>query len=67
MGSSKAGKGGDLIGDRIDGDTTGGAGTWAREEVDRTEKNRDRTPHRKNSYPGPLWVNIKSIMQNPWR
>ena len=42
MGSSKAGNGGDLIG-RTGGDTTSSAGTWAREEVDRAGRNRDRT------------------------
>jgi hypothetical protein len=42
MGSSKAGNGGDLIG-RTGGDTNSSAGTWAREEVDRAGRNRDRT------------------------
>jgi len=46
---------------------TGGVGTWAREEVDRVGRNRDRAPNGKNSHPGPLWINAKSIMQNPWR
>jgi hypothetical protein len=28
---------------------------------------RDHTPHGKKSHLGPLLVNAKSIMQNPWR
>jgi hypothetical protein len=27
----------------------------------------NRTPHEKKSHLGPLWVNAKSIMRNPWR
>jgi hypothetical protein len=67
MGSSRVENGGDLIGDTTDGDTTCSVGTWAREEVDRAGRNRDRAPHGKSSHPGLLWVNFKSIMQNPWR
>ena len=53
--------------DRIGDDITSGAGIQAREEVDRAGRNRDRAPHGKNSHPGLLWVNAKSIMQNTWR
>jgi len=42
MESSTAGNSGDLL-----GDTTGGAGTWACEEVDPAGRNCDRAPHEK--------------------
>jgi len=47
MGSSKAGNGVDLIGDRIGGNTTGDTGIWAREEVNRAGRNRYHAPHEK--------------------
>jgi len=47
MGSSKVGNGGDLTGIGTGRDRTSGAGTWAREEVDRAGRNRNRAPHGK--------------------